>query len=59
MLVNVLSLKSEDDDDLGVEEDENVAAGSGEWAWKCVGCRVVFVSEYRTVGVGGEGKNIC
>ena len=31
MLVNVLSLKSEDDDDLGVEEDENVAAGSGEW----------------------------
>ena len=31
MLVNVLSLKSEDDeDDLGVEEDENVLAGSGE-----------------------------
>ena len=41
--MNVLSLKSEDDDDLGVEEDENVAAGSGERAWEYVGCRVVFV----------------
>ena len=57
--MNVLSLKSEDDDDLGVEEDENVAAGSGERAWEYVGCRVVFVSEYRAVDVGGEGKDIC
>ena len=36
--MNVLSLKSEDDDDLGVEEDENVVAGSGEQVWgECVG----------------------
>ena len=61
MLVNVLSLNSEDDnDDLVVKNAEIVLAGCGEWVWECVGCRVVNIGSvelgWKSVGRFRDGS---